>query len=121
MSYLLLEPLNKQTQVRVSEWINGKKREDSNIKLFFIRKVGKAYLFEANGEILALAYGLRERSEGNLAIYFVREFISTVSIPDEILDKGKKLIKQPTLREGLEDLKRWKAWISVEWKKKQSE
>ena len=115
MAYILLEPLNEKTRVGLKSWI-AQRRE--GLSKYFIRKVGKTYLFEANGEILALAYALRERSEGNLAIYFVREFISTVSIPNEILEEGKRLIKQPTLREGLEDLQRWKAWISVEWKKK---
>ncbi len=118
MTYLLLLPYNASTKKRLEAWRKSIRR---NLQKYFIKRLGPAYMFEANGEILALAWALKKRSGDNLEIYVMDNLITEMDIPEEVLTYAKKLIEKPTLRKETEELKklrRLKLWITKMWEER---
>jgi len=116
MVFLIIEALDESTAKTLKTWANGIKRED--IQKYFIRNMGNStYLTEANGEVLALALALKERSNGKVEI-FIAKPLSELDIPDEIKEVVRCLVERPTVRKELEKVKNLRARCYTEWKKK---
>jgi len=116
MVFLIIEALDESTAKTLKTWANGTKRED--IQKYFIRNMGNStYLTEANGELLALALALKERSNGKVEIFVVKP-LSELDIPDEIKEVMKCLVEKPTVRKELEKVRNLKARCYIKWRKK---
>ena len=122
MAFLLVKALNRHIESILGHWFTGRQRPE--LKKYFIRKLERGiYLLEANGEILAHLWALKNIYKNELNIYAAVN-IYDWQLPEEILKVSEWLEKEKRGRRpekrGLvskEELQRFSLNCSVSVKK----
>jgi hypothetical protein len=112
MSFLIIKVSDENASKILHHWKQGARRKE--IADYFIRDLGSGtYLTEPTGEMLALAWSLKERYENKVDV-FVAELLTENEVPKIIKEVSRCLTEKPKSVEILRKVKdiRMKCYVS---------
>jgi len=106
MPFILIYCIENKILEIIRGWINGTRRKE--LQDYFMEKLDtRVYLLEANGELLALLWSLKERYDNKLDL-FIAEPIYKRDLPIKLKEVIKCLKEQPKMKKELVKVKNLK-------------
>lgn len=116
VSFFIVKTSDKSVADLLNKWFRGEMREE--ITDHFIRILGNGtYLTEPSGEILALVWSLRERSEGKVEVFVARP-LREMDLPEKVRDAAKWLAEKPKSRQPLKEVTNLRVNCSIDLSEK---
>jgi len=106
MTFILVHCTENKILKIIGKWKKGLTRE--NLQDYFMEKLDpRTFLMEANGELLALLWSLKERYDNKLDL-FIAEPIYKRDLPIKLKEVIKCLKEQPKMKKELVKVKNLK-------------